>query len=197
MQRQQETNPLRPRSEACGIRQHLGGVPKKQVHMLRTGAIACKNSLENYSETRRRRTSERMRPNVTMTALSSSCSFSLSSLLFFKLCQFVLSRLTNTRRVSRRKMPHLMLLSSSDATVAGGESAANGVIEKATQRVQVHSRASKLDLEMNIKAKLNPSQTIWLLPERSCCGEHQEDDGLITRQVGGHTRGDVMSSVIN
>ena len=45
-----------------------------------------------------------------------------------------------------------------------GESAANGVIENAIQRVQGQVRAIKLDIETNIKAKLNPSQTIWLWP---------------------------------
>ena len=42
-----------------------------------------------------------------------------------------------------------------------GESAANGVIEDAIQRVQGQVRTIKLDLETNIKAKLNSSQTIW------------------------------------
>ena len=41
-----------------------------------------------------------------------------------------------------------------------GESAANG-IENANQRVQGQVRATKLDLETNIKARLNPSQTMW------------------------------------
>ena len=45
-----------------------------------------------------------------------------------------------------------------------GESAANGVIENAIRRVQGQVRAIKLDIETNIKAKLNPSQTIWLWP---------------------------------
>ena len=42
-----------------------------------------------------------------------------------------------------------------------GESAANGAIEITIQRVQGQVRAIKVDLEMNIKAKVNPSQTIW------------------------------------
>ena len=42
-----------------------------------------------------------------------------------------------------------------------GESAANGAIENAIQRVQGQIRAIKLDLETNIKAKLNPSQSVW------------------------------------
>ena len=38
-----------------------------------------------------------------------------------------------------------------------GESAANGAIENATQRVQGQVRAIGVDLEMNIKANVNPS----------------------------------------
>ena len=34
---------------------------KKQVHLLRMGAVACENSLGNKREMRKRRTSEQMR----------------------------------------------------------------------------------------------------------------------------------------
>ena len=43
-----------------------------------------------------------------------------------------------------------------------GESAANGIVN-ANQRVQGQVRATKLDLETNIKSRLNPSQTMWPL----------------------------------
>ena len=42
-----------------------------------------------------------------------------------------------------------------------GESAANGAIENAIQRVEGQIRAIRLDVEVNSKVKINPSQAIW------------------------------------
>ena len=65
-----------------------------------------------------------------------------------------------------------------------GESTA---IENAIQRVQGQIRANKLDLEMNTKAKFDPSETIWprlikyaARPLVSC--RTSGDDGLTPTQ---------------
>ena len=68
-----------------------------------------------------------------------------------------------------------------------GESAANGAIENVIQRVQGHVRATKLDLELNIKATLNPSQTIWpwlieYAAQAPLFWRISEDDGLTAIQ---------------
>ena len=42
-----------------------------------------------------------------------------------------------------------------------GESAANGAIENAVQRVQGQIRAIKLDIELSTKEKITPSSALW------------------------------------
>ena len=63
------------------------------------------------------------------------------------------------------------------------ESAANGVIENAIQRMQGQVRQIKLDLDMNIKAKIKQSQTKkrWLIEyaaQTQVFWSISEDDGL-------------------
>jgi len=42
-----------------------------------------------------------------------------------------------------------------------GESAANGAMENAVQRVQGQVRAIKLDVEVNAGSKINPRHPVW------------------------------------
>ena len=58
-----------------------------------------------------------------------------------------------------------------------GESLANGATDNAIQRVQGQIRASNKDLEMHIKAKLNPSQT---MADPVCC-----PNALVLQNIGG------------